>query len=64
VSFDVTSVDDGWREIATDPNAPQDGYCLLANKDKTIAWESHSGIGFKMPLGDPAYWWKPGGSRP
>ena len=57
-----SDLSDGWRKIADDPAAPRTGYCLLANEAKTIAWESHSGVGLKMPLGEPAVWWKPSSS--
>lgn len=59
MSIEVTSNDDGWRRIEGDPAAPKDGYCMLANERKTMAWESHSGVGYKLPSDEPAYWWKP-----
>jgi len=54
----VTGIDDGWRPI--DENAPKDGYCLIANEEKTMAWESYNGAGWQ-PLADvKPHWWKPG----
>lgn len=57
--IEVTHLDDGWRRIEGDRAAPRDGYCLLADERKTMAWESRTGVGYQ-PLADVVpYWWKP-----
>ena len=49
----------GWRLIEGDDGAPKDGYCMLANEHRTMAWESYQGVGYQ-PLTDVApHWWKP-----
>ena len=52
-------IDDGWRPL-DDPEAPKSGHCWLANKDKTMAWESHDGAGGKPnSMWDvEAHWWR------
>jgi len=55
----VTGINDGWRSI--DDHAPRSGRVVLANADKTIAWESYDGVGYEPYKVDghevkAAYW--------
>lgn len=51
---EISRQDDGWRPI--DDNAPKDGHCLLANEDKSIAWESYEGVTRRLKGMDPKWW--------